>query len=151
MSSYSKTLIAILSVLLTSLMYGCATTTPPVTVAAAQVEPAQTTNSVSPVQMACATKSCAGNLIARGVEIGEEKNAPFVEGHPVTSVVVTQCNLVVAVYMTMPDGRLLRFDKSADIPAEQLVSLAYTATRSERVEVSCNGMGVVGYEKHEPI
>lgn len=66
-------------------------------------------------------------------------------------MVVTQCNLVVAVYMTMPDGRLLRFDRQSDIPAEQLVSIAYTATRSERVEVSCEGMGAAGYEAHGPV
>jgi hypothetical protein len=28
--------------------------------------------------------------------------------------------------------------------------MAYTATRSERVEVSCDGMGVAGYETHIP-
>jgi hypothetical protein len=73
-----------------------------------------------------------------------------VEGHPLTSVVVTQCNLIVAVYMTMPDGRLVRFDHNADIPADQLVNMAYTAVRSERVEVSCESAGAVGYETHEP-
>lgn len=72
-----------------------------------------------------------------------------VEGHPLTSVVVTQCNLVVAVYVTMPDGRLLRFDKGANMPVEQLLTMAYTATRSERVEVSCNSNGLVGYEAHQ--
>jgi hypothetical protein len=66
-------------------------------------------------------------------------------------VVVTQCNLVVAVYMTMPDGRLLRFDSRADVEAEKLVSTAYTATRSERVEVSCEGSGSSGYETHGPV
>jgi hypothetical protein len=70
------------------------------------------------------------------------------EGHPLTAVVVTQCNLIVAVYMTMQDGRLLRFDKSADIEAARLLKIAYTATRSERVEVSCEHEGVVGYETH---
>jgi len=78
-----------------------------------------------------------------------EKNAPAAQGHPMTAVVVTQCNLIVAVYLTMPDGRLLRFDKSAAIPADQLLSMAYTATRSERVEVSCEDAGAVGYEHHE--
>jgi hypothetical protein len=29
--------------------------------------------------------------------------------------------------------------------------MAYTATRSERVEVSCNDAGAVGYEKHDPV
>jgi hypothetical protein len=51
----------------------------------------------------------------------------------------------------MPDGRLLRFDKTAAVPAEQLLSMAYTATRSERVEVSCENMGAVGFEHHEPL
>jgi hypothetical protein len=89
--------------------------------------------------------------VAHTTEVPVEKNAPPAEGHPLTSVVVTQCNLIVAVYLTMPDGRLLRFDKTAAVPAEQLLSMAYTATRSERVEVSCENMGAVGFEHHEPL
>ena len=89
--------------------------------------------------------------VARVTEVPVEKDAPKVEGHPLTSVVVTQCNLIVAVYMTMPDGRLLRFDKSAAVPSEQLMTMAYSATRSERVEVSCNDTGAAGYEKHDPV
>jgi hypothetical protein len=88
---------------------------------------------------------------AHKTEVPVEKQAPAVEGHPLTSVVVTQCNLVVAVYLTMQDGRLMRFDNSAGVPADQLLQMAYTATRSERVEVSCNDAGVVGYEKHDPV
>ena len=80
-----------------------------------------------------------------------EKDAPSLPGHPLTSVVVTQCNLIVAVYLTMPDGSLLRFDSSASVPADQLLQMAYSATRSERVEVSCNETGAVGYEKHDPV
>ena len=53
--------------------------------------------------------------------------------------------------MTMPDGRLLRFDKGANVPSEQLMHMAYSATRSERVEVSCNDAGAAGYETHEPV
>jgi len=89
--------------------------------------------------------------VARVTEVPVEKDAPQVEGHPLTSVIVTQCNLIVAVYMTMPDGRLLRFDKSAAVPSEQLMTMAYSATRSERVEVSCNDTGAAGYEKHDPV
>jgi hypothetical protein len=89
--------------------------------------------------------------VARVTEVPVEKNAPTLEGHPLTSVVVTQCNLIVAVYMTMEDGRLLRFDKSTEIPSDQLMSMAYSATRSERVEVSCNDTGAAGYEKHDPV
>ena len=88
--------------------------------------------------------------LADAVEVPVEKAAATaLEGHPLTSVVVTQCNLVVAVYVTMPDGRLLRFDKSADVPVDQLLTMAYSATRSERVEVSCNDTGLVGYEAHD--
>jgi hypothetical protein len=89
--------------------------------------------------------------VSHVTEVPVEKEAPKVEGHPLTSVVVTQCNLIVAVYMTMPDGRLLRFDKSTAVPSEQLMTMAYSATRSERVEVSCNEEGASGYEKHEPV
>jgi uncharacterized protein (TIGR02246 family) len=57
------------------------------------------------------------------------------------------------VEMTMPDGKLLRFDKSSSVDADKMITMAYSATRSERVEVACesNGIGVVGYEKHEPL
>jgi len=89
--------------------------------------------------------------VAQVTEVPVEPNAPDVAGHPMTSVVVTQCNLIVAVYMTMPDGRLLRFDHSAHVPPDQLMDMAYSATRSERVEVSCNDVGPEGYEKHDPI
>ncbi len=89
--------------------------------------------------------------VAHVTEVPVEKEATPVDGHPLTSVVVTQCNLIVAVYMTMPDGRLLRFDKSNSVPSEQLMTMAYSATRSERVEVSCNDTGAAGYEKHEPV
>lgn len=88
---------------------------------------------------------------ASATEISIEKDAPAIDGHPLTSVVVTQCNLIVAVYMTMPDGRLLRFDKSAPLPSGELMAMAYTALRSERVEVSCNETGAVGYERHDPV
>jgi len=89
--------------------------------------------------------------VAHAVEVPVEKNGLSLEGHPLTSVVVTQCNLIVAVYMTMPDGRLLRFDQSAGVPSEQLMTLAYSASHSERVEVSCNDSGAAGYEKHDPV
>jgi hypothetical protein len=96
--------------------------------------------------------SAAVMHVAHRTEVAVEKSAPPLPGHPLTSVVVTQCNLIVAVYMTMPDGTLLRFDSSASVPAEQLLQMAYTATRSERVEVSCNDAGgAVGYEKHDPV
>jgi hypothetical protein len=89
--------------------------------------------------------------VAQRTEVAAEKDAPAVSGHPLTSVVVTQCNLIVAVYMTMPDGSLLRYDSKAAVPVDQLLQMAYTATRSERVEVSCNDTGAVGYEQHDPV
>lgn len=111
------------------------------------------TNSVSPISLCVDAAGCAtqNQRVVHGAELGSDKDAPVVEGHPLTSVVVTQCNLVVAVYMTMPDGRFLRFDQKANVSAEELVNIAYTAAHSERVEVSCDGEGLVAYEKHEPI
>jgi len=94
-------------------------------------------------------KCCASRT---KTEVPVEKDAPSVQGHPLTSVVVTQCNLIVA---GVPDtaGRpaaALRSQRS--VPADQLLQMAYTATRSERVEVSCNDAGgAVGYEKHDPV
>jgi hypothetical protein len=97
------------------------------------------------------TSSPRAAHIAQFTEVPVEKEAPKIDGHPLTSVVVTQCNLIVAVYMTMPDGRLLRFDKATAVPSEQLMTMAYSAIRSERVEVSCNDVGTSGYEKHDPV
>jgi hypothetical protein len=110
------------------------------------------TNSASPIALCVDAGGCVkSRRVAQGSELGGDKDAPVVEGHPLTSVVVTQCNLVVAVYMTMPDGRFLRFDQKANVSAEELLTMAYTASHSERVEVSCQGEGLVAYEKHEPI
>ncbi len=97
------------------------------------------------------TSRAGATHVSHVTEVPVEKEAPNISGHPLTSVVVTQCNLIVAVYMTMSDGRLLRFDKSASVPTDQLMTMAYSATRSERVEVSCNDTGAAGYEKHDPV
>jgi hypothetical protein len=137
-----------------TLMHGCATSTHSVAALGAQA-PADavpinsSATGTSPV--ATITLAQAGQPVVHGKEIGAQKDKPDIEGHPLTSVVVTQCNLVVAVYMTMPDGRLLRFDSKADVPAADLVSIAYTATRSERVEVACEGLGAAGFETHGPV
>jgi hypothetical protein len=45
--------------------------------------------------------AAAPQIVARATEVPIEKNAPQIPGHPLTSVVVTQCNLIVAVYVTM--------------------------------------------------
>jgi hypothetical protein len=130
-----------------SLAQGCATSQPTRHAVALAQQPGVGSTS------SCTGPQCAADVlrVAQRTEVAQEKNAPAVPGHPLTSVVVTQCNLIVAVYMTMPDGKLLRFDSSASVPADQLLEMAYTATRSERVEVSCNENGAVGYEKHDPV
>jgi hypothetical protein len=141
-------LMSSLAVLVTaSFAQGCATSNPTHAVTTAVPDSAVGSNS-------CVGPKCAAEVlrVAQRTEVPVEKDAPSVPGHPLTSVVVTQCNLIVAVYMTMPDGTLLRFDKSAQVPADQLLQMAYSATRSERVEVSCNDNdGAVGYEKHDPV
>lgn len=134
----------------TLLAQGCATVSPTSSAPAPVTSVATHAGAVG--SNSCAGPQCAAEVlqVAHRTEVPPEKNAPAVQGHPLTSVVVTQCNLIVAVYMTMPDGKLLRFDSGAQVPADQLLQMAYTATRSERVEVSCNDTGAVGYEKHDP-
>jgi hypothetical protein len=105
----------------------------------------------TPVALRSHVDSVSVTPVSHFTEVPVEKDAPQVEGHPLTAVVVTQCNLIVAVYMTMPDGRLLRFDHSNSVPSDELLTMAYSATRSERVEVSCNDLGAAGYEKHDPV
>jgi hypothetical protein len=100
--------------------------------------------------LALLAEVCLGAEVAH-VDVPIEENAPPANGHPLTSVVVTQCNLIVAVYVTMPDGRLQRFDKSSGVSAEQLLEMAYTAVRSERLEVECFEDEPARYERHDPV
>ena len=138
-----------LAVLVTaSLAQGCATSQPTLRTARPT---AQATSAALKPTSGVLSDTAEVMRVAQRTEVAVEKEAPAVAGHPLTSVVVTQCNLLVAVYMTMPDGKLLRFDSSASVPADQLLQMAYTAARSERVEVSCNDAGAVGYEKHDPV
>ena len=130
-----------------ALAQGCATSQPTLSTA----NPAPRAGSVASYPAAGVGSAAEVMRVAQRTEVAAEKDAPAVAGHPLTSVVVTQCNLIVAVYMTMPDGKLLRFDSTASVPADQLLQMAYTATRSERVEVSCKDAGAVGYEKHDPV
>jgi hypothetical protein len=141
-----------------TLAQGCATTSQPTPRTAPPVSQAASADLLEHASGVASDSACAGPKcvaealrVAQRTEVAAEKDAPAVPGHPLTSVVVTQCNLVVAVYMTMADGSLLRFDSKASIPADQLLQMAYTATRSERVEVSCNDTGAVGYEQHDPV
>lgn len=135
-------------------LQGCATSPYPLKVGASGIAP-----TAEPVAGTVHANSCGGLLscsaqampVAHVTEVPVEMQAPQPQGHPLTSVVVTQCNLIVAVYLTMPDGRLLRYDHSASISVDQLLGMAYAATRSERVEVSCNDTGAVGFEKHDPV
>ena len=148
-----------------SLAQGCATSQPTqrasapvaVSVPTAQAgvlsKPAQSVESPVESNGTCVGPQCAAEVmrVAQHTEVAPQQDPPAVQGHPLTSVVVTQCNLIVAVYLTMQDGSLLRFDSSAKVSADQLLQMAYTATRSERVEVSCNDSGAVGFEKHDPL
>ena len=106
----------------------------------------RTASPVSPVQaLVLSGKNAPASEVAQNPEVNVK------EGQPLTAVVVTQCNLVVAVYFTMQDGKLIRFDKNAgsSIKAEDLVTLAYnSAKRSERVEVGCDTPGLTATEPH---
>lgn len=87
---------------------------------------------------------------AIGTEIPVNTEAASIEGRPISSVAITQCSLLVAVYVTMPDGKLVRFDMSSNIPAPDLLTMAYTAIRSERIEIGCDG-GDFKIERHGPV
>ncbi len=134
-----------------TLLQGCATTAQ--RNATVSADTTARNGAATPIPSPATPQTLRALPIAHVTEVPVEKDAPPAQGHPLTSVVVTQCNLIVAVYMTMPDGRLLRFDQSnsAQMPADQLLTMAYTAARSERVEVSCNDEGAIGYEHHDPI
>lgn len=97
------------------------------------------------------TVLCIGLLatvsLADGTEVPVRKDTPVIAGQPLTAVVVTQCNGLLAVYMTMPDGRLVRFDQSSGLPVHKLLMAAYAAKRSERIEIACDGTGIKGYEE----
>jgi hypothetical protein len=108
---------------------------------------------VALVSLIHGSAALADEPVAKRTEIQPDQSAlkVEVESHPLTSVVVTQCNLLVAVYVTTQEGKLLRFDKTAGVPPEKLLNMAYAATRSERVEVACEKAGIVGYESHMPL
>lgn len=43
-------------------------------------------------------------------------------------------------------------NESTALSVDQLMTMAASATRSERVEVSCNSNdGAVGFERHDPV
>src|ERR1700736_6775710 len=81
---------------------GCATSPYPLRAGAAGVAPAVVPVSGSVPASACAgTPGCGGVQaipVAHVTEVPVEMQAPQPQGHPITSVVVTQCNLIVAVY-----------------------------------------------------
>ena len=85
-----------------------------------------------------------------GVQVPVNAEAPAIEGNPQTAIVVTQCDQLVVAYLTTQAGELVRFDKDSGLPWETVLEMAYSATRSERVEVECNGEGIKGYESHTP-
>jgi hypothetical protein len=84
------------------------------------------------------TEPATGTLVTR------DKNAPPVNTD-ISAVIVTQCNQLIAVYITDKDSKLLRFDKKNNIPLSQLMDRAWAAQLVERVEVSCEGQGTRGY------
>lgn len=76
----------------------------------------------------------AVSALLRAEEIPEEQK-------PLTGILITQCNEVVAGYVTMPDGRLQRFDKNdeAQMSSPALQALIMSAKSKERIEIGCDG------------
>lgn len=71
------------------------------------------------------------------------------EQRPLTGILITQCNEVIAGYVTMPDGRLQRFDKSneAQMSSPALQALIMSAKSKERIEIGCSA---ASYQIIEP-
>lgn len=80
-----------------------------------------------------------------------EKADPELAINAVSGVLITQCNQLVAAYVTLSDGRLVRFDvrDQEAISATALEALVFSARVSERVEFSCDGSTIEGFERHE--
>lgn len=75
---------------------------------------------------------------SKGVEIPPNPDAVVVPNPPLAAVAITSCDLIVAVYVTMPGGELIRFDHSSGVSSWPIVLLAAeSAKRSERIEVGC--------------
>src|SRR5512146_2242509 len=103
---------SIAALLAMSLTLGCASTPRDAARAPAATNTIDTAATSSPSTLVKSPGASHVLSVAHTTEVPVEKDAPAAQGHPMTSVVVTQCNLIVGVYLTMPDGRLLRFDKS---------------------------------------
>jgi hypothetical protein len=92
---------------------------------------------------------CADNPL-RGVgwaiEVQPTRSTVVGAGNPTAAVAVTQCNQLVAVYMVMPDGRLLRFDKTSGVSncpspvafSDDLVLLPSRDVRNCGCEITCS-------------
>jgi hypothetical protein len=68
--------------------------------------------------------------------------AADMEAPPATAVAVTQCNLLVAAYFTLKDGRFVKSDVKdhpTDVSADDVLRWGDTATTgAHRVEVNCD-------------
>lgn len=88
------------------------------------------------------------------VEQLKEQADPALAVDALSGVLITQCNQVVAAYVTLNDGRLVRFDvrDQQALSATALEALVYSSRVSERVEFSCDGSTIEGFERHaQPI
>ena len=74
-------------------------------------------------------------LLTAWMSLGDEK---AVIVRPLTAVVVTQCNLLVVAYITMPDGSLVRYTRSSRIPYGKVLELAKSAQHSEVADIPCD-------------
>lgn len=93
---------------------------------------------VAVVLLAVGDRLATAEDVAKAVEIPLDAKHVPIEGQPMSAVVVSQCSKLVAVYLTMPDGRLLRFDRTSGLPVTVVLEMADTAKRKERIEVACD-------------
>lgn len=81
--------------------------------------------------------ACSVAQGADPVSVPANDHAPLLTTKPLSAVVITQCSLLIAVYLTMPDGRLLRFTEKSGVALADLLDMAYAATRSENADIPC--------------
>jgi hypothetical protein len=58
---------------------------------------------------------------------------------PLTAVVITQCNDLISVIITMPDGTLRHFGPTDGLSHDEAIHLAEEAVHSIQVQVHCQG------------
>lgn len=67
-----------------------------------------------------------------------EQPAKVEPATPWTAVAVTQCNLLVALFITSADGKLITIDKESGVSSADALRMGQKAKTATRIEVACD-------------